>query len=159
TLTELQGTTLGSLANLSATSLLDVDLPVTATVGASTVANGTLHLDDANLFDATPPSVTQTGLDEGLNFNQITPDTVLAVIKSLRDQFDTLGASSLLTTVIPFTSGQKLGNLLGLGSVFDNDVINLITSSPTPNFVSVQDLASKLASALDSPVTYDAGTD
>jgi len=158
TLTELQGTTLGSLANLSATSLLDVDLPLTATLGTFNL-NGTVHLDDANLFDVTPPGVTQTGLDEGLNFNQLTPDSVLAVIKSLRDQFDTLSSSSLLNKVIPFTSGQTLGSLLSLGSVFDNELIDLITASPTPNFVSVQDLASKLSSILDTPATYDPGTD
>ena len=157
TRSELQGTTLDNLASLSATSLLNVNLPVTATLGSFNLS-GAVHINDADLFDATAPSVTQTGLDEGLNFNQITPDTVLAVIKSLRDQFDTMDTSSLLNKPIPFTSGQTLGNLLGLGSVFDNELIDLITASPTPNFVSVQDLASKLGSILDAPTTYDPGT-
>ena len=159
TLTELQGTTpLSNLASISATSLLDVDLPVSASLGSFNLS-GTVHIDDADLFDGNAPSVTQTGLDEGLNFNQITPDSVLGVINSLKNKFDTLSTSSLLNSPIPFTSGQTLGSLLNLGSVFNNKLINLITASPTPNFVSAQDLATKLSSVLKSPVSYDPSSD
>jgi Ca2+-binding RTX toxin-like protein len=158
TLTELQGTTLSSLASVSATSLLDVDLPVSASLGTFNLS-GVVHIDDSNMFDATAPSVTQSGLDEGLNFNQLTPQTVLAVIDSLKGKFEMLSSSALFNTPIPFTSGQTLGGLLNLGEVFDNELIDLITASPTPNFGSVQDLANKLSSVLGSPVDYNPATD
>ncbi|WP_152049608.1 LEPR-XLL domain-containing protein [Tautonia marina] len=147
TLSELVGTSLDELVDLSPAGTLAVSLPVAATIGTFNL-DGTLLLNDSDLFDATPPQFSQTGLDDGLNFNQLTPESILGAVQSIREKLESLRNSSLFNSPIPLTSGTTLGSLLPLESILESELIDRITNSPTPNFATLQQLVENLVDVL-----------
>src|SRR3989475_11568549 len=106
TLGELVG---GDVVSLNApTGSLNVVLPVAATVGGQNVAGTgpqpTIRITDANLFADPAPSFEAQNFEELLNFDLLTPQSVIGLLDQLGGWLDRFRDSEIFQTSVPFTT-------------------------------------------------------
>ena len=156
----------GDVVNLNApTGSLNVVLPVIATLGGQSVAGGgpvpTIRITDPNVFANPPPVFAAENFQELLNFNSLTPQSIIGLLNQLGSWFDLFRGTSVFQSSIPFTS-RTLGDLIDLKDAFLARVTPLLETSPgEAAFNNAQELAQRLASLLGgspSAVSYNPAT-
>jgi hypothetical protein len=131
--------TLGELASGDVVSVnpptgaLNVVLPVVATVGGQSVAGPgpppTIRITDSDLFADPPPTFSAENFEQFLNFNLLTPQSVIGLLDQLGSWLDQFRNTSVFQVKVPFT-GLTLGGLLDLRQAFLARVRPLLESSP-----------------------------
>ena len=147
------------------TGSLNVVLPVIATLGGQSVAGGgpvpTIRITDPNVFANPPPVFAAENFQELLNFNSLTPQSVIGLLNQLSSWFDLFRSTSVFQASIPFTS-RTLGDLIDLKDAFLSRLTPLLETSPgEAAFNNAQELAQRLASLLGgspSAVSYNPAT-
>src|SRR5205823_4640000 len=90
------------------TGSLNVILPVAATVGGQNVAgNGpqpTIRITDADLFADPAPDFEAENFDQLLNFDLLTPQSIIGLLDQLGGWLDQFRSSSVFQTKVPFTN-------------------------------------------------------
>lgn len=144
TATELEGSSVGSIVDLAVTGLLDVNLPVTASVGTAFSTSGSIFLSDSDLFSDPAPRFGVIGFEESTNFKNLSAADVLRLIKTLADQLSGPAFAEVYNTQIPFT-GRTVGQVVDVAAAFaDNLIAWLENGEGDPTFDSVQGLVAQL---------------
>ncbi|HEY7116284.1 MAG TPA: hypothetical protein VH475_06850, partial [Tepidisphaeraceae bacterium] len=162
TLAELRGTSLDSLLDFELDGDFKAHLPVQVSLAGLTAINPTIDIDSEHLFDEAP-DVKVSNFDNLLDFNSVTPLSILGLLKQVNAFLERFKGSAALSTKIPFTS-KTVGDVLDLEKAFTDKLYSFLEPSPgQAAFDSAQKLASLLADKLGlSPdaigAKYDATT-
>ena len=103
TLSELQNTNLSSLVGFTTTTnTLSASLPVVASLGGTTFGGfPNLGLASSTVFAGPAPAVTtNAGMDELLNFNNVTPGSFVTVLKTVGSGLQSLAPSLDVNTAL-----------------------------------------------------------
>ncbi|WP_428938046.1 hypothetical protein [Fontivita pretiosa] len=148
TLTELTGTSISSLLDVSAAGTLDVNLPFRVSLaGVKSEAEPVLKISSSDLFGSAP-QVTTENFDRLLDFRNISASNMLALLRQLAAGLGRISDSPVFDVPIPFTS-KSLGEAIDFAASATTKLTDpLVDSSGQPNFTSAQDLAVRLAVAL-----------
>ncbi|MEX2187724.1 MAG: hypothetical protein WD875_13050, partial [Pirellulales bacterium] len=135
TLADLQAGSLTSFVDTTLDARFDIDGLELVPGGALAGALGTLKLslngDTAghvtSLADLTnlPSAITVTGLDEFLNFDNLSAAAIQLVLQQLRGWLDDLRGSSVFATGLPLT-GKTLGDVIDVGRGFFDSVVGVL---------------------------------
>jgi Ca2+-binding RTX toxin-like protein len=176
TLTEITGTAVADLVDMTTDGDFEVDLPVarvtdigptgwSALFGGLTLGitlegdpfDPSIAVDDTD-DPRTAPSITLSNdfSDYLLFFNNITPDGVLGLLQQFQGWLGSFGVSQLFSAVdIPFADAQTLANVLDFFTGFDDLVASTFLSIFDPDegittvqFASVQELIIAVGNAL-----------
>jgi 6-phosphogluconolactonase (cycloisomerase 2 family) len=160
TLADVANTGLAGLVNITPAGTLNVNLPVQGGIGSfqtPTITDPTdptvprIEVLSSNLFSGTP-ALSLLNLSPLLSFTNLGSQDVLAGLTRLGNFLDQFRNSSVFQTQIPFTNGETLGDVLNLGTAFNNLVDQLKTTTDpnaAPTFNSAQQLTSDLAAILN----------
>lgn len=132
--------TLRRLQSVSPTSLVaavpgptagGIRLPLTATLGgedATEDCDPLLVIADDQLFDILPPTVTATDFACLVDFTNLSPMQVLAMLNGLADWLAQFRDSPVFGLKFPFVSGMTLGDLFDFSEAFvDAIYLHLVT--------------------------------
>ena len=166
TIGELVAAAADAFSNLTPSGTLAATLPVQATVGGQPLATGpnqpTILINDADLFADPAPTFEARNFEDLLNFNTLTPESLLALLQQLGSWLSGFGDSGVFGTRVPFTKSTTLGDVVDLGRAFTDQLVALLaTPDGTPNYSTVQELTQRLVARLGgdpSRVHYDAAT-
>ncbi len=135
--------TLGDLAGGSFTDFIDVGIDASFDIdglelkagGALSGALGTIkisldgsgpgHVTSLAGLTNLPSALNIQGLDEFLNFDNLSAVALQQILLQLRSWLDSLQGSSVFTTGIPFTS-KTLGDAIDMGTAFFDSVVGVL---------------------------------
>ncbi|MEX2188872.1 MAG: right-handed parallel beta-helix repeat-containing protein [Pirellulales bacterium] len=154
-LADLQATSPAMLFDVAApTATFYANLPVTGGLGGFSLSpfystRPSIEVEDDDSFDATPPQTRVENFDELLNFNALSPQTVVAALEQLAGWLDNFSQSAVMATPIPLTGGTTLGDVVAWGETFAARIVSPLKSlTSTPLFDTAEELANRLAEAL-----------
>jgi len=150
TLDELDAIT--DLLSFKTSGRLTAELPVASSLGAfdfTAHAAPRILIQDDDIFSAPPPQLAFQDFDELLDFKNLRPDQILALLKQFSGFLDQFRATPLFQNPIPFTGGKTLGDLLDLKDAFLGEITPLVERPDgSPAFSNVQDLVKNFVSRL-----------
>jgi hypothetical protein len=154
TQSDLQGTSVGDLiSDVTVSGSLDAKLPIVASLGGVVIPGAaTITVTDSDLFDGNLPQIsTDADFDKLLDFDNVTPATILGLVDQFGNFLEQFRGSSVFATPVPFTN-KTLGDLLDMRKAFLDKVGSVLEPQPgQASFSTAQDLADKLSSALGLP--------
>ncbi len=127
TVTELLGTPIDSLASsttMGSADALNVTLPVTGTLSSGYSATGTLTVTDADVFNEPVPQIAFNAPDGLVNFKDITPGDLGALLTQVGSAFQTVSGALNPVDGIPFVT-EDLNSFADFAGVFDEFVSDL----------------------------------
>lgn len=157
-LVELGSIGLTDLFTVTKTGDVKVVMPMSAKLSASLPAlNATFNLTDTNLFDATPPVISTTGLDSLSSFRELSAGDVVTMFGKLKTWLTDLASSTLFDVSLPFVDSMNIGEGLDLAKGFGDQIFSKITdANGVAKFDSFQSMLGLLGNG--NSVKYDAGT-
>ncbi len=122
----------------------------------SAVVDGTVDINDPDLFSSLPPTVLVSGVDKFLN---VTPQNIMGLLNQLPDWADSLRTSSDFGVSVPLTA-DKLGDLIDLKSLVQQAFSKALPSGANapPPFTTAEGLATLLSNSVTG-LSYDTTTD
>ncbi len=118
-------------ASPAPTGTLEVRLPLSATLGEADTelaCEPLIVIEDGNLFDAAPPTVTVTDFDCFRDFTHLSPAQVLVLLNGLADWLAQFRDSPVFDLTMPFSQGLTLGDLFDFSGAFiDTIYLQLIS--------------------------------
>ncbi|MCC7373311.1 MAG: M10 family metallopeptidase C-terminal domain-containing protein [Verrucomicrobiales bacterium] len=133
-LATLQSTNLTTLVSTAPgpVGTLDVRLPLTASIGEGAATpldcEPVITITDGQIFDGTPPTVTASNFECLVDFSNLSPMQVLAMLKGLGDWLEQFRVSPVFGLTVPFASGMTLGDLFDFSQVFIDRVYAFLVS-------------------------------
>jgi hypothetical protein len=159
TFRELLSTPFGDLVSLTTDGRLGLDLEIEAQVGDFDTNDGIppnlilrvpdLFVTDGDGSYAAPEVVIENNLDEVLSFRNMTAVAMQGAMQSLQEFWDDLRESPALNTEIPFTNGQTLGDVLDLGGIFGERLLDRLEKAGTLSVSLAGDDAAIWAAVVD----------
>ncbi|MDB5319040.1 MAG: cya 2, partial [Phycisphaerales bacterium] len=163
TLSELTGTSIGSLLDVEVDGDLRVELPVQVSLAGLTLpATPVIKIESSDLFGSVP-TVSTENFDKLLDFNNLSALSLLGMLKQVGTFLERFKGSAALSTKIPFTS-KTVGDIIDLGNAFTDKLYKFLEPQPgKAAFDTAQGLADLLATTLGlTPAAigaqYDAAT-
>lgn len=163
TLASLQAVSVATLVTApSPTGTLNVRLPLTATIGGEDTTpldcEPVITINDSQIFDGTPPTVTATDFDCLVDFSNLSPMQVLAMLKGLGDWLEQFRLSPVFGLTFPFASGMTLGDLFDFSQLFiDRVYLYLVSPQILPFNVHLPDVGSLGRLAVDATFDIELG--
>ncbi|MBI4325898.1 MAG: LEPR-XLL domain-containing protein, partial [Chloroflexi bacterium] len=154
TLTDLRA--LNFSFEIASSGTLDVELPIAAQLGTFEFGAGRsprILITDSDLFSAPPPDFRAKNFDGLLDFKNMTPQDILALLQQLCGWLGQFRDSPVFDVPIPLTHDWTLGDVLDLKEAFVEKLLPVVeskdeNSTSKPSFNSVQELAQKLVARL-----------
>ncbi|MEZ5299664.1 MAG: hypothetical protein R3F11_03190 [Verrucomicrobiales bacterium] len=154
---------IGNAMNIDFRGSLDINLPVSATLGGVDLGEGgdpRITIRDADLFDATLPVVSTQDLDELLNFKALNFADIISILNELTDFLIETANFGFLAQDIPLL-GFSISDAVDFVDEFAQLVDGLATGEST-----IQELEEKIETTLglaydhpDVTLTYDPALD
>lgn len=117
---------LSALLNITPpTGPLHVELPLTATLGATNLTAGhnpIIIINDPNVFANPPPALSTQDFSGLADFSNLTPTQAVALLQRLGVWISTYRDSDFFNLELPFTGGKTVGDWFDSGTAFVDSI-------------------------------------